>query len=64
LAKDKRVLGDYSANGGIWNTLIDVKRINPLTYIRRKAIMDRLLWDEQKQTPANVVVWQWLACCA
>jgi hypothetical protein len=52
--------GELFANGGISNTLIDVKRINPFTYIRRKALIDRLLWAEKTSVTANAGIRQWL----
>ena len=50
--------GELFANEGIRNTLLDVKRINSFTYIRRKALMDRQLWDEQEAATANTAIRQ------
>jgi hypothetical protein len=52
--------GELFANEGISNTLIDVKHINLFTYIRRKALINRLLWDEETSATANTGIRQWL----
>jgi hypothetical protein len=46
------------SNGGISNTLTSVKRMYPLTLIRRKALINRLLWEERERERNNRRIWQ------